>query len=104
MRSGLSMEEVLLAAQQLEQARQYAGFDQASLDSAARHGFGNGVFEESEEDNSAVIEEFYSSADTETGTAQDEELRSASNGLARKLEALASSAGGASPARPKHIG
>jgi hypothetical protein len=93
MRSGQSMEEALLAAQQLEQARQCAGFDQASLDSAARHGFGNGAFEESEEDSSAVIEEFYSSADTETDTAQDEELQSASNSLAGKLEALTTSAG-----------
>ncbi len=91
-RSGLSTEEALLAAQQLEQARQYSGFDQASLDSAARYGFGNGAFEESEEDNSAVIEEFYSSADVETGKAQGEELQSVSNSLADKLGALASSA------------
>lgn len=100
MRSGLSMEEALLAAQQLEQARQYAGFDQATLDSAARHGFGNGAFEETEEDSSAVIEEFYSSADMETGTTQDEELQSASNSLAGKLEELASSAGGVFTCQP----
>ncbi|TFA83829.1 hypothetical protein F638_3882 [Pseudomonas sp. LAIL14HWK12:I2] len=91
-RNGMSMEEALLAARQLDEARQSAGFDQASLDSAAKHGLGNGAFEDSEEDGGAVIEEFYSSTDAATGAAQNDEPQPAPNSLAGKLEALASHA------------
>ena len=91
-RSGMSVEEALLAARQLDEARQSAGFDQASLDSAAKHGLGNGAFEDSEEDGDAVIEEFYSSTDATTGAAQSDEPQPAPNSLAGKLEALASHA------------
>ena len=91
-RSGMSMEEALLAARQLDEARQSAGFDQASLDCAAKHGLGNGAFEDSEEDGGAVIEEFYSSTDAATGAAESDEPQPASNSLAGKLKALASHA------------
>ena len=91
-RSGMSVEEALLAARQLDEARQSAGFDQASLDCAAKHGLGNGAFEDSEEDGGAVIEEFYSSTDAATGAAESAEPQRAPNSLAGKLEALASHA------------
>jgi hypothetical protein len=39
--------------------RKAAGFDQMALDEAARQGFANGAFEESEEDGAAVVEEFF---------------------------------------------
>lgn len=91
-RSGMSVEEALLAARQLDEARQSAGFDQASLDCAAKHGLGNGAFEDSEEDGGAVIEEFYSSTNAATGAAESDEPQPAPNSLAGKLEALASHA------------
>jgi hypothetical protein len=91
-RSGMSVEEALLAARQLDEARQSAGFDQASLDCAAKHGLGNGAFEDSEEDGGAVIEDFYSSTDAATGAAESDEPQPAPNSLASKLEALASHA------------
>lgn len=58
-RSGVSMEEALLAAKQLDESRQSAGFDQAALDTAARQGLSNGSFEDSEEDSGAIVEEFF---------------------------------------------
>jgi len=58
-RSGLGMEESLIAAKQLEETRQAAGFDQSALDQAARRGFNNGAFEDSEEDTSAIVEELF---------------------------------------------
>ncbi|GAB6406498.1 recombination directionality factor [Pseudomonas sp. MHK4] len=58
-RSGLGMEDALLAAMQLEETRQASGFDQSALDQAARQGFDNGAFEDSEEDTSAIVEEFF---------------------------------------------
>jgi hypothetical protein len=58
-RNGLSVEDALMAARQLEETRQAAGFDQSALDHAARQGFNNGAFEESEEDTGAIVEELF---------------------------------------------
>lgn len=58
-RSGLSLEQAIVEARTLDQARKDAGFDQAALDEAARHGFANGAFEDLVEDVPAVVEEFY---------------------------------------------
>lgn len=65
-RSGVSMEEALLAAKQLNESRQSAGFDQAALDTAARLGLSNGCFEDTEEDSGAIVEEFFSVTDMES--------------------------------------
>ena len=72
-RSGVSVEEALTEAKRLEADRQEAGFDQVALESAARLGFSNGAFEESEEEGDSVVEEFYSEsvAVTETVERQD---------------------------------
>lgn len=59
-RGGIDISEALRAANKLDGQRQTAGFDQSALDEAARRGFGNGAFEDSEEDSGAVIEEFFS--------------------------------------------
>ncbi|MGE8099101.1 lambda-exonuclease family protein [Pseudomonas fluorescens] len=88
-RTGMDMAESLQAASELDTQRQGSGFDQAALDEAASRGFGNGAFEDSEEDAGAVIEEFYSITDT---TIQGEVLQPATTSLAGKLEALISSA------------
>lgn len=55
----MDMSEALQSASELDVQRQAAGFNQTALDEAARRGFGNGAFEDSEEDACAVIEEFY---------------------------------------------
>ncbi|BCR24418.1 recombination directionality factor [Aquipseudomonas alcaligenes] len=87
-RSGMDMAEALQASNELDVQRQTAGFDQAALDQAARRGFGNGAFEDSEEDSGAVIEEFYSVE--EGGAAPTKTLQSSTKAsLAEKLEAQA---------------
>lgn len=58
-RSGLTLEQVIAQARELDEQRRASGFDQVALDEAARRGFGNGAFEELEEDVPAVVEEFY---------------------------------------------
>lgn len=60
-RSGLSTEEMLLQAKQLDEVRRNAGFDQDALDQAAKQGLGNGAFEDGEEDGGAVVEAFFPS-------------------------------------------
>lgn len=49
-RHGMNLEEALLEAKQREEVRQASGFHQSALDHAARQGFNNGAFEDSEED------------------------------------------------------
>jgi len=58
-RAGLSVEEALTEATQIERDRQAAGYDQAALDQAARAGLANGAFEDTEEERSEVVEGFF---------------------------------------------
>lgn len=58
-RSGLTLEEAIAQAKEMDESRRASGFDQAALDESARRGFANGAFEESSEDGAAVVEEFY---------------------------------------------
>jgi hypothetical protein len=88
-RGGIDMSEALRVANELDEQRRTAGFDQSALDEAARRGFGNGAFEDSEEDSSAVIEEFFSSPDPLSANAQSEAQQPNPNSLAGKLEVLA---------------
>lgn len=67
-RNGMDMAEALVTANELDSRRQAAGFNQAALDEAARRGFGNGAFEDSEEDVGAIVEEFFASPDAALST------------------------------------
>ena len=58
-RGGMDMTEALRIANELDAQRQATGFDQVSLDEAARRGFSNGAFEDGEEDVGAIVEEFF---------------------------------------------
>lgn len=88
-RSGISVEEALSEAKLLEADRQSAGFDQVALETAARLGFSNGAFEESDDEVDSVIEEFYTGGDggqgSEAGSALPIE-KSAVPRLVDKLE------------------
>lgn len=90
-RAGMDMSEALQKASELDTQRQTAGFDQRALDDAARRGFGNGAFEDSEEDSHVVIEEFFVNSEPASTSSQGES-QSAPNSLAGKLEALTSQA------------
>ncbi|TYK60407.1 hydrolase or metal-binding protein [Pseudomonas synxantha] len=90
-RAGMDMDEALQKASELDTQRQTAGFDQRALDEAARRGFGNGAFEDSEEDSHVVIEEFFVNSEPASTSSQGES-RPAPNSLAGKLEALTSQA------------
>jgi hypothetical protein len=58
-RSGVTLEQAIRQAHDLDEQRRSNGFDQAALDEAARRGFANGAFEEVEEDVPALVEEFF---------------------------------------------
>lgn len=57
--NGLSLDAAIQEARRLAKERANSGFDQQALDDAARLGYANGAFEESEEDTPAVAEEFF---------------------------------------------
>lgn len=61
-RESATMEITLRAAQELAELRQVSGFNQIALEEAARQGFCNGAFEESDEDGTIAIEEFFNEA------------------------------------------
>jgi len=87
-RGGMEMAEALQTANELDAQRQAAGFDQAALDEAAQRGFANGAFEDSQEDASAVAEEFYPTEESPS-PATNTPQRSEKTSLAEKLDAQA---------------
>ena len=58
-KSGMTMAEAIASARTESEVRKASGFDQAALDEAAKQGFADGAFEESEEDGASVVEEFF---------------------------------------------
>ena len=86
-RSGIDMSEALRVANELDEQRQTVGFDQSALDEAARRGFANGAFEDSEEDSGAVIDEFFSvESSSEPPSSKSTQQPSSKPSLAEKLE------------------
>ncbi|RBA22901.1 hypothetical protein EV677_2932 [Herminiimonas fonticola] len=78
-REGLTIEEAFAQARQLNERRQSGGYGQAALDVVAREGLRNGAFEDSEEERTEIVEEFFTEADT--GTAG----RAAKTGSEKKV-------------------
>lgn len=58
-REGLTLEGAIAQARELDARRKTGGYDQEALDAAASRGFRNGAFEESEEEDAGVAEEFF---------------------------------------------
>lgn len=87
-RSGMDMAEALAAASEIDSQRQAIGFNQTALDDAARRGFGNGAFEDSEEDLGATVEEFFACPD-QLPDSQGDTASPVPSSLAGKLEVLA---------------
>lgn len=90
-RSGLNMEDALLEAKQLDEARQVSSFDQSALDHAARQGFNNGAFEDSEEDTGAIVEEFFPASEDQPCPVEPQAQLAppAKSSLGQKLESQA---------------
>ena len=86
-RGGMNMVEALQAANNLDEQRLSTGFDQNALDEAARRGFANGAFEDSEEDSGALIEEFFTAESTEPPASTPNLVTINKVSLAQKLEA-----------------
>ena len=75
-------------SQQKSSADAQVDIAQAALDEAARRGFGNGAFEDSEEDASAIVEEFYPEGEA-PAAATISQLNPTKPSLTEKLDAQA---------------
>lgn len=87
-REGMTLEEAITYARQLDERRKSIGFDQATLDASARQGFGNGAFEESEEEIPQIVEEFYAETggDNDMGSRQSPSVETTKPSLKEKLD------------------
>ncbi len=94
-RTGSTLTEAISQAKAQAQARQEAGFCQASLDKAAAKGLAFGAFEESVEEGVAVVEEFYSAHDKSEGSVTTTDSGPVS--LLDKLEVKAAKVSSAQP-------
>jgi hypothetical protein len=83
-RTGLTLEQAIVEARQLDQQRRDSGYNQEALDEAARKGFANGAFEDLAEDVPAVVVEFYPA--TESTAADESAVREVATGLRGKLD------------------
>ncbi len=96
-REGMTLEEAIAEARQNDIRRKAGGYDQTALDVAGSQGFGNGDFEDSEEEITEIVEEFFPEAgnDSETvatGSAVTKTKPSLKDKLDKKAEVLAGEA------------
>ena len=75
-RDGVSLQDAIQMAKEIDQQRKQSGFNQAALDQTARLGFANAQFEVNIEEGLDLVEEFYSDEnhDTDIGQVQPETL------------------------------
>lgn len=86
-REGTTLESAVAEARESEERRRQAGIDQDALDGIAREGFSNGLFEDQEEDVSAVLEEFFpESSEALSGGAPVGTIPQGKTSLRNKLE------------------
>lgn len=90
-RQGSTLAAALGHAREVDAARRACGFDQEALDAAARQGFALGAFEESAEEGTAVVEEFYPEQIALPGVAA---IAAETSSLSEKLATRASRAKG----------
>ncbi len=86
-RQGLALTEAVTEARRVQSETQASGIDQSALDEAARLGYSQGAFEESEEDVLATIDEFYPDrvALTENETTSEQQPPPRKQSLAEKV-------------------
>jgi len=59
LRDGISLQDAIASAKQIDQQSKDAGFNQNALDQMARQGYANARFEVNSEEGLDLVEEFY---------------------------------------------
>ena len=70
-RDGMTLEAAIEMAKQLHARRQAGGYMQEDLDQTVREGFANGAFEDSEDDASDIVEEFFNASAVDISITND---------------------------------
>lgn len=81
-REGKTLEEAIQQARELHDRRLHVGFDQGALDSIAKAGLANRLFEESDEEFGAVKEEFFATEEKDDSLGQ----KKGSKGLSSQIK------------------
>ena len=89
----MTLAEAIAGARAEDEHRKGAGFNQMALEEAARQGFANGAFEESEEEGASVMEEFYPD-EFDSGTKSNSASKETKPVLADKLNQKAAQLNG----------
>lgn len=88
-RGSMSLEEAIGEAREVDARRKASGFDQVALDAVAKAGFGDGAFEDSEEEIPVIVAEFYNDSE-----AVSSEPANTTTTLKDKLDRKAAASGG----------
>ena len=70
LREGVSLNDAIVQAKQIDEQSKTAGFYQEALDFIARQGFANACFEADLEDGMDVVDEFYLGGNSEIHSVQ----------------------------------
>ena len=65
LREGISLNDAIVQAKQIDEQSKVAGFYQETLDHVAKQGFANALFEVNAEDRGDLVEEFYAEESSE---------------------------------------
>ncbi|MFA3101679.1 MULTISPECIES: recombination directionality factor [Acinetobacter calcoaceticus/baumannii complex] len=72
LRDGVSLQDAIQMAKEIDQQSKQSGFNQSALDQTARQGFANAQFEVNSEEGLDLVEEFYIDDATEVEQVQSE--------------------------------
>ncbi|MDC5320693.1 recombination directionality factor [Acinetobacter baumannii] len=88
LRDGMSLQDAIMTAKQIDEQSRQAGFYQEALDEVARQGYANAKFEVENEEGLDVVEEFYHSDEQEQQNQTEvvhTDVRSLQKGLAQSV-------------------
>ncbi|MDC4524036.1 hydrolase or metal-binding protein [Acinetobacter baumannii] len=91
LQDGMSLQEAITTAKQIDEQSRKAGFYQEALDEVARQGYANAKFEVENEEGLDVVEEFYHSDEQEQQSQTEvvhTDVRTLQQGLARSVRAV----------------
>lgn len=89
LREGISLNDAITQARQIDEQGKQAGFYQEALDFTARKGFANARFEMNDDEMVEVVDEFYPLAGEQVQSVQcNDEVSSLQQGLQSSVQAL----------------
>ncbi|HCA4923671.1 TPA: hydrolase or metal-binding protein [Acinetobacter baumannii] len=91
LRDGMSLQDAITTAKQIDEQSRQAGFYQEALDEVARQGYANAKFEVESEEGLDIVEEFYHSDEQEQQSQTEvvhTDVRTLQKGLSQSVRAV----------------